>query len=264
MRSRAGMLVSAIVVLLLAGWGAGEVSSSFLQAGDLDVVRDLAARRTPVLIVSASVLSIAGSVVVVFPLTVVCCALLYRGGRRAAAVFLALSVGGAGLIFTVEKLIVGRPRPPVAHVVAASHSSFPSGHATLSTAFYVALVMVFLAAAPRRVVAATAAATAGLLITSIALSRVYLGVHYPSDVAGGVLLGATWTLLVAYSLRHGVRRRSAPGAARDRSELRTASALAEERAADDALTGMLNRGAVLDQAAAPGRLRPELRPPSWS
>jgi undecaprenyl-diphosphatase len=230
--------VAAILILLLVGWGAGELSWSFLQARDLDVVRDIAARRTPILTGSALAVSLAGSVLVICPLAMACCALLYRGGRRAAAMLLALSVGGAGLIFTVEKLIVGRPRPAVTQLVAASHSSFPSGHATLASAFYLALMIVFLTAAPRRPAAVTGAIAAGLLVIGIGLSRVYLGVHYPSDVAGGVLLGATWTLLVARSLRHCVRGRPVP---RDPSTIAGAVRVPP----------FPHRGAAVEEAARP-------------
>lgn len=101
---------------------------------------------------------------------------------------------------------MGRHRPPVAHLVVATHLSFPSGHATLSAAFYVALAIVFLTATPRRAVAVASVIATGLLVVGIALSRVYLGVHYPSHVVSAALLGASWTLLAARKLA-GHRRR---------------------------------------------------------
>ena len=201
-----GLLAIAIAAVLLAGWGAGELSRSLLQSLDIDAVQHLAAARSEPLTSIAYALSLAGSIVVIALLAVVCCAALYRGAHR-TALLVALSGAGAMVLFNVEKLIVGRPRPPIEQLVSAPYSSFPSGHATLAAAFYSALLIVFLARRPPLAAAIGAATTIAMLVAGVSLSRVYLGVHYPSDVAGGVLLGASWTLLVALSLRHPVRRR---------------------------------------------------------
>lgn len=200
MPSRAGVLVFALVALLLAGWGMGEVSRSALQASDLDVVRDVARQRTALLTLIAHALSWAGSGFLIAPAAVMSCVALCRSGRLAAAGAVALSCVGAGVIMYLDKLIVGRPRPAVEHLETATHASFPSGHATLSTAFCLMLLIVFAFGKPPRTRRAAAIAAA-LLIGGIAISRVYLGVHYPTDVAGGIALGAAWTLIVASRLR---------------------------------------------------------------
>lgn len=161
----------AMGVLLLAGWGAGEICRAALNTPDLNVVRDLAAQRTVVLTAIAHTLSVIGSAVVIGPLALVISIAFCCRGRGWPAVVIALSSGGGVLIVNVDKVIVGRPRPPVDQLVAARHSSFPSGHATVSAAF------------------------------GVALSRVYLGVHYPTDVVGGMLFGATCALLVGLSPR---------------------------------------------------------------
>lgn len=156
-------------------------------------------------------MSFAGSVFLLGPLALVCCTAQYRSGRPQSAILIALSSGGAALMFNVEKLIVGRPRPPVDHLVAATHSSFPSGHATVAAAFYLALAIVFLARRPHGAAVIASVTATVLLIAGIALSRVYLGVHYPTDVAGGTLFGAMWTLLVASLLRAPERQPRATG-----------------------------------------------------
>ena len=204
--ARAGLLVIALALLLLAGWVAGEATHAAFHAFDRAAVEDLVTQRSELLTWIAKALSLSGSILVIAPLAGVCCAALYRAGRGWASMLLAISSGGAALIFNVDKLIVARPRPSVEHLVLAPHSSFPSGHATLSAAFYGALLIVLVVQARRGMPRVAAVTAVALLVLGIALSRVYLGVHYPTDVGAGVALGAAWTLTVALSLRGGPAR----------------------------------------------------------
>jgi undecaprenyl-diphosphatase len=126
---------------------------------------------------------------------------LVRIGLRQQAFAVAVSLAGAILISDLVKLLVSRPRPPVEHLQAVTGSSFPSGHATQASAFWFSLVLALRAApvAPR--LTQLAAWLALALVIAVALSRVYLGVHYPADVVAGVLLGTTWAGFVARSMR---------------------------------------------------------------
>jgi undecaprenyl-diphosphatase len=193
---RAVLLVAVLAGLILAGWGAGELIGS-LHTADLTAVRDVAGDRTPAATAIAHVLSRLGSSLIIVPVALVCCAVLYRLAGPASALFLAVSTAGATVIFNLDKLLVGRPRPPVRHLEVVAHSSFPSGHATLSAAFYLALVIAFASLSRSRARAAAGLAVAVVLVAGISASRVYLGVHYPSDVAAGVLLATAWTAAVA-------------------------------------------------------------------
>jgi undecaprenyl-diphosphatase len=197
---RAAGLLAALIGLMLVGWIAGELMRS-LHATDLQVVRDVASQRTPAETAIAHVLSRLGSSLLIGPLALAGCIALYRKAGPASALYLAASTAGAVVIFNVDKLLVSRPRPPVVHLEAAAHSSFPSGHATLSAAFYVALVTVLASRWRSRPRAVAVLTVTVLLVAAIAASRVYLGVHYPTDVAAGGLLGGAWATAVAISLR---------------------------------------------------------------
>lgn len=201
-RSSQGLLLLlALIGFVVVGWGLGELCRSTVASPDLEAVRSLAADQTSALTTVAHAFSAMAGGYVITPLAVISFVVLFWRGRRTTAVVIALSTLGAATISTVDKLLVGRPRPPVEHLEAVATASFPSGHSTSGAALYVAVLLALLAVRPRRVVAVAAAAGTGLLLAGIGLSRVYLGVHYPSDVVAGLLLGATWSIVVAAVIR---------------------------------------------------------------
>lgn len=126
-------------------------------------------------------------------LVVIVTAYLLLAGKRVTAALLVSSAVGAALVSQFTKLLVGRARPDVVeHLVDVSTYSFPSGHALLSASIYLTLGALlarqFAQAALRRYFIAVAASITVL----IGLSRIYLGVHWPSDVLAGWLVGALW------------------------------------------------------------------------
>ena len=117
--------------------------------------------------------------------------LLWRGLPR-LAVFLVVTTAGGGLVDTIVKVLVDRPRPLVDHAIATAHGkSFPSGHAMSSTVVYGALLVVFLPAVYRRYRRPLVIA-AGVVVAAVGSSRLLLGVHFVSDVIGGYVLGLAW------------------------------------------------------------------------
>jgi undecaprenyl-diphosphatase len=116
----------------------------------------------------------------------------FARGRRRLALYLVVTVVGGGLVDSAVKVLVNRPRPIVDHPIATAWGqSFPSGHAMSSTVAYGALLLVFLPAIPRRWhIRAIAGVVA--LVLAIGLSRLFLGVHFVSDVIGGYVLGLAW------------------------------------------------------------------------
>src|SRR5947209_5449843 len=203
-RVHGGRLLATLAAFVLIGWGVGALCTSALGTADLDAVRDVAASRTASATVAAHVFSWIGSGFVVFPLAAVFGVSMYWRGRRAAAIAVALSTLGGLAIVNADKLLVGRPRPPLRHLDKVTGYSFPSAHAA-HTAALCAVLLIVGGATRRGARAAVAVAASCVLVACVAFSRVYLGVHYPSDVVAGVVVGAAWSL-AASRLSHGDRQ----------------------------------------------------------
>jgi len=118
-------------------------------------------------------------------------------GKRAEAAWIAVSPIGASLIGNGLKAWIARPRPMlVPHLAQTTDASFPSGHAMVSAALYLTLALM-LAESAERWTARVAIVAFGVFLTLlIGCSRVYLGVHWPSDVLAGWSFGAAWALAV--------------------------------------------------------------------
>jgi undecaprenyl-diphosphatase len=117
------------------------------------------------------------------------------GGRRASVAIL-IAVIGALLLSFALKSFYSRPRPQlVPHGSHVYSHSFPSGHAMLSAATYLTLGMFLARMVARRQLQFLAVGLAMTITVAVGVSRVYLGVHWPSDVLAGWALGATWALL---------------------------------------------------------------------
>ena len=182
---------SAAAALLVAALVATGVSRGFDDA----VLRGLATARTAgrtKLALDVTALGATPALV----LAALVAALLARGRVRWAGAQLALAGALTLCADHLGKLVLARPRPTVVeHLVATQSLSFPSGH-TMSTAT-IAFSLAILASAARAGRAARLAAwgIAGSVVAAVALTRLYLGVHYPTDVVGGALFGLTFALV---------------------------------------------------------------------
>ena len=94
----------------------------------------------------------------------------------------------------ILKRFVDRARPGIEHMVSVETLSYPSGHAMSAMAFYGFLMYLFYRFKINLVVKIGVIILLGLLILSIGLSRIYLGVHFPSDIAGGYIAGFIWVV----------------------------------------------------------------------
>jgi undecaprenyl-diphosphatase len=140
-----------------------------------------------------------GSTYVLIAVALAAAAGLALGGRWRSGLALVVAYAITDVTVAVVKLVVERPRPD-ANLTEASGFSFPSGHSAMSMAVYGCLA--FALARTCRGFPRLACALAGTaLVVGVGLSRIYLGVHYPSDViagwiTGAAILTATWLLLV--------------------------------------------------------------------
>jgi undecaprenyl-diphosphatase len=128
---------------------------------------------------------------------------LVRQKRRRSAIALAAGTAVGRLLVELQKIEVARVRPDANPPLVVVHTlSFPSAHSANSMLVYLSLALLIAPPARR----ARWAAAAGLLSIAIGTSRVMLGVHWPSDVAGGWAFGLLWTMVVLWIDRRDWRR----------------------------------------------------------
>jgi undecaprenyl-diphosphatase len=155
----------------------------------------------------ARALSTIGSQKVLLPLVAVVAIVLILRGARTPAVLLIVIWAGAIELYSVAKNVVDRPRPPMhLWLTSASSAAFPSGHATQSLSTFAALALVSAAVAP--IARRPGLALAAVVAAGVGWSRVYLGVHWATDVLAGWLAAACWVALVA-RVAHTRRRNEA-------------------------------------------------------
>jgi undecaprenyl-diphosphatase len=149
----------------------------------------------------AHALSTIGSQIVLTPITVIVAVILLSRRRLVLTGLLIAAWGGALLLYNLTKHFVGRPRPPAdIWLTNVGHStSFPSGHATQSLATFAALALVGAAwfSKPRWPGLVLAVA----LAAGVGWSRVYLGVHWTTDVLAGWLIATAWISVVVWLAR---------------------------------------------------------------
>ncbi len=205
---RSAFVRFAIALVLLGALGAAAVAAAgaAVHAGrtvfsvDLPIVEWLAAHRTAVMTLAARVVTtVASPVGLVLTLLLIIGVNRWRRGNWQPALAAAVTWGGIVLVESSVKGWVARPRPPlrlaVDHVPAHGNS-FPSGHTSQSTAVYGFLAVLLWRHFAEKVRRTIIVLGAVLAISAVGFSRLYLGVHWFSDVLAGWLLGLSWLAVV--------------------------------------------------------------------
>lgn len=137
-----------------------------------------------------------GSLTILAIITLLVLAFLLSQKRGRTAAVLAVSVITGTLVSSVLKVFIARPRPElVPHLVEVTSLSFPSGHAMISAVVYLTLGALLARQFKGRRTQVFVLSAAAVLTLLVGVSRIYLGVHYPTDVLGGWCAGATWAAL---------------------------------------------------------------------
>jgi undecaprenyl-diphosphatase len=137
-----------------------------------------------------------GSFTVLAALVAAVCGFLWLDAKRHAALLVLTSAIGGSLLATLLKTFFERPRPDlVSHLTDFSTASFPSGHAMLSATVYLTLGVLIARVQETRGLRIYPILVAIALAALIGVSRLYLGVHWPSDVLAGWTVGVGWALL---------------------------------------------------------------------
>jgi len=212
-------LTVGLIVIVAAGWAFGTLVENVIERDDLaehdsPVTAWLAAHRIGWLTATMRVVTWLGSGWVTIPLVAIGGAVLARPGRRRWTMYVSLAVilGTTVLVHSI-KFLIARQRPTLAEVLAtASGFAFPSGHSAQAVATYgilAFLVCMHLSRWRHRVAAWTVAVG---IILMVGFSRLYLGVHWLTDVLGGYALAAMWlaVVLTVASVLHQPRGAPAP------------------------------------------------------
>jgi undecaprenyl-diphosphatase len=165
---------------------------------DSSILTAVAKMRRPWLTGVAVDVTALGSLTLVALISAIALCILLSLRDRAAAWQLFLNSVGAGIWTGLTKNVIERARPEdVTHLVQVSGFSYPSGHSLVSASLYLTIAILAGRHLPTTKSRVLLLCLAIVIISLVGMSRVYLGVHYPSDVVSGVLLGLAWALLLA-------------------------------------------------------------------
>lgn len=191
-------LVSAILIGLAVGRGASQpFDQAFLLA-----LRIPGEPTTPIgpkwLTEVARDLTALGGVTVLTLLTTLATIHLLLRREWSTAALVSITIISGTMISNTLKTIFERPRPELTAIAEYGTGSFPSGHSTASAVVYLTLGLLLAHAAEKVSMKAFYLITAILLTFLVGLSRLYLGVHYPTDVAAGWSIGVAWALICSF------------------------------------------------------------------
>jgi undecaprenyl-diphosphatase len=169
-----------------------------VAAIDSAILLAVAKTRTPWLTVAAVDVTALGSITLVVLFSAFTLLVLLVLGNRMDAIQLVAASAGAGILTLVTKNFFERIRPEEAQqLIVVSGFSYPSGHSVSTSALYLTIAIIAGRHAQHSGARTAVFSAVSVVLIMIGASRVYLGVHYATDVVSGISLGAAWALLLA-------------------------------------------------------------------
>ena len=188
-RKQINLVIFFIGIFILAASG----YNSFLKSLDNTIINFIQGLENPMLtsiyLNTTNIADMKQSVVI----TVIIVIILFASKYKREALFLTLTMGTCGVVMAFIKTIFNRPRPNIHRLVELNSLSFPSGHSTSATILYLSLALIFIKLMKKNTYTTILVAIAGILF--IVSSRIYLGVHYPTDTIAGMSLGSAIVLI---------------------------------------------------------------------
>jgi undecaprenyl-diphosphatase len=210
-------LVMGAVIAVVATLGFSELAEHVLaggtQAFDVAILRWLHEHQNPMLTALMVEMTYLGTGTVVMMVVIVVALFLWHTEHKHSARLLLAATVGNILLNGALKLVYHRPRPSVfVWQTTAVSSSFPSGHAMSATVVYGTVAYLVMRLQKHHWSRMLTLGAAIILILLICLTRLYLGVHYPSDVIGGIIVGLAWAAFCMATLEASLAlaRRRAP------------------------------------------------------
>ena len=194
-------LLGALLALALSLWAFGAIVDEQILEGETRTDERLAVwlhgRATEPLTDVFRAITRLGNFITLFAVTLVAVVIFWRRRERIDAAFVALAALGAQVLSTGMKLGFRRDRPFFPDPLATESTfSFPSGHALVSLAVYGSIALVLARRLSSHIERALLLGATALLVIAIGFSRLYLGVHFLSDVLAGYAAGAAWLALL--------------------------------------------------------------------
>ena len=162
---------------------------------DEQITQFFVSRRTPGLTKYMLFVTYVGDVygyLIVLALCILITTLVFKRWKWVLQITLVLALSAVSNM--ILKRFIDRARPGIEHMVSVETLSYPSGHAMSAMAFYGFLIFVFYRFKMNIVLKMTCILILAILILSIGISRIYLGVHFPSDIVGGFIAGFIWVV----------------------------------------------------------------------
>ncbi len=184
-----------ISVLCAIGFGliALYVGNTKIQNFDNTIISLVQGLEVPLLTTIMKFFTVIGNTIPIVIITIMVMIVLYIFlGHRRELIFLVCVMIGSALLNTLLKLIFQRARPDINRIIEVKGYSFPSGHSMAAFTLYGVIAFLIWKHIPTAIGRVAIIIMSVLFITFIGISRIYLGVHYPSDILGGYLMSACW------------------------------------------------------------------------